>query len=105
MKINTFKLENYLSQHEFLPQHLLCRSDAESMALRDLLDMADHEDQELWNNLQLGYITAAGMPILRQLIVQEMYKDLMAHQVLYAFRVQKVLAFQRCLPCVSLKIT
>ncbi len=47
MKINTFKLENYLSQHEFLPQHLLCRSDAESIAMRDLLAMADHEDQEL----------------------------------------------------------
>lgn len=82
MKINTFKLENYLSQHEFLPQHLLCRSDAESMAMRDLLAMADHEDQELWNNLQLGYTTAAGMPMLRQLIVQEMYNGLMPHQVL-----------------------
>lgn len=75
MKISTFKLENYLSQHEFLPQHLLCRSDAESIAMRDLLAMADQEDQELWNNLQLGYTTAAGMPTLRQLIVQSIYKD------------------------------
>ena len=82
MKINTFKLESYLSQYEFLPQHLLCRSDVESLAMRDLLAMADREDQELWNNLQLGDTTTEGMPRLRHLIAQEIYKELKEHQIL-----------------------
>lgn len=82
MKINTLKLANYLFQDEFMTQHILCRSDAESLSMRELLSMASPEDLDLWNNLQLGHTSILGMPMLRQLIVQHMYTGLSPHQVL-----------------------
>lgn len=82
MKIKTLKLTNYLSQDEFLTQHILCRPDAESISLRKLLSMANAEDLDLWNNLQLGHTSILGMPLLRQQIVEKMYSSLNPHQVL-----------------------
>jgi hypothetical protein len=103
MKINKFTLENYLSQHEILSHHLLCRSDAENTQMRDLLAMADEEDQAHWNSLQLGNSTALGMPSLRQLIGQEMYSGLKPHQIV-CFQEQKNLVLRLCMRYVNQKI-
>jgi aspartate/methionine/tyrosine aminotransferase len=76
MEINRLKLPNYLFQDEIMAQHILCRSDAESLSMRELLTIASQEDLDLWNNLELGHTSNLGMPMLRQLIAQHMYTNL-----------------------------
>ena len=41
MQLNTFRIERYFAEHEFTAQHLLSASDCESIALPDLLALAD----------------------------------------------------------------
>jgi aspartate/methionine/tyrosine aminotransferase len=65
MKIQPFKLERYLAQHEFSAPYLMCCSDCEPLALQELLAMADEEALALWHNLQLGYTDSQGHPLLR----------------------------------------
>ena len=42
-----FRLEEYLSQWEFIAPYLLCCSDAESRSLEDILSLADRESKEM----------------------------------------------------------
>jgi len=82
MTINTFKLEEYLSQHEFSAKYLLCCSDAESMSMTELVNMASIEHKFLWNNLKLGYTEVQGLPILREKIASSLYPGLEADNIL-----------------------
>lgn len=82
MKINTFKLEEYLSQHEFSAKYLLCCSDAESMEMRELVDMASNQHKLMWDNLRLGYTEVQGLPLLREKISSSLYKGLAADNIL-----------------------
>lgn len=61
-----FRLEEYLSQWEFIAPYLLCCSDSESYSLEDILSLADRESKQLWQSLSLGYTEVAGLPILRR---------------------------------------
>jgi aspartate/methionine/tyrosine aminotransferase len=74
--INTFKLEEYLTRHEFSASFLLCCSDAESFSMQEILELADSADRALWNNLRLGYTEVKGLPILRDQIAQSLYPNL-----------------------------
>jgi aspartate/methionine/tyrosine aminotransferase len=65
MQIADFELERYFAQHEFTTRYLLCASDVEGYAMRDLLSLADAETLELWDRLTLGYTESAGLPALR----------------------------------------
>ncbi len=65
MSIPDFKLERYFARWEFAAPHLLCASDVEGLPMSELLDTADAESRELWQNLRLGYTEAAGHPLLR----------------------------------------
>ena len=65
MQIADFELERYFAQHEFTTRYLLCASDVEGYAMRDLLSLADDETLELWDRLTLGYTESAGLPALR----------------------------------------
>jgi aspartate/methionine/tyrosine aminotransferase len=65
MQIRPFALERYFAQHEFTAELLLCSSDVESYALRELLTLADDETRALWDELSLGYTETAGHPLLR----------------------------------------
>jgi aspartate/methionine/tyrosine aminotransferase len=82
MKINVFKLEEYLARYEFSAPYLLCCSDAETLAMRDVLAMADVEDTKQWETLSLGYTEAQGLPKLRQGIAQSLYPTLHANNIL-----------------------
>eukprot|EP01035_Chromulina_nebulosa_P025451 gene25451-33216_t len=82
MTINTFKLEEYLASYEFTAPHLLCCSDAESVAMHELIDMASPADKDLWNNLCLGYTECKGMPALRSQIKDTLYPTLTVDNVL-----------------------
>jgi aspartate/methionine/tyrosine aminotransferase len=80
--MNAFKLEEYLAKYEFSAQYLLCCSDAESFEMSDILDMADNEENDLWNNLRLSYTEAMGLTILRNTVAQGLYPGLDSDNIL-----------------------
>jgi hypothetical protein len=49
-----FRLETHFSQWEFKARYHMTASDAESVTLRDLLDMATQEERDAFENLWLG---------------------------------------------------
>jgi aspartate/methionine/tyrosine aminotransferase len=83
MRLETFKLERYFAEYEFTAKHLLSPSDCESMALPDLLALADDETRGLWERLWLGYTESPGHPLLREEIAQ-LYSSLKGDNVLVA---------------------
>ncbi len=70
MPLPDFALESYFGVWEFKARYHLAASDAESMALADLLDLAAGDERARWNSLRLGYIESEGMPELRRAIAQ-----------------------------------
>jgi aspartate/methionine/tyrosine aminotransferase len=60
-----FRLESYFARWEFTARYHLTASDAQSMPLADLLDLADDDGRERWESLQLGYTESRGLPALR----------------------------------------
>lgn len=83
--MNIFKLEDYFATHEFSAKYLLSSSDAESFSMGEILAMASAEELKLWNDLRLGYTEVPGLPLLRQVIAQELYPGLSgAHIVTFA---------------------
>ncbi len=66
MEIRPFTLERYFAEFEFAAKHLLSSSDCEPLAMQELLDMADPEAIDLWNNLKLAYTESLGLPALRE---------------------------------------
>lgn len=63
-----FRLETYFSTWEFIARHHMTASDAETMAMRDLLALADDADRAAWETLTLGYTPTWGAPELRAVI-------------------------------------
>ncbi|MEM5500083.1 aminotransferase class I/II-fold pyridoxal phosphate-dependent enzyme [Ahrensia kielensis] len=63
-----FKLETHFSKWEFKARYHMTASDAESMTMRELLDMASDEDRAEFENLWLGYTQTFGAPDLREAI-------------------------------------
>ena len=61
-----FDLEIFFAKYEFTAEYLLCSSDAETMKMKDLLNLADEECTSLWNNLSCGYTESEGLPLLRE---------------------------------------
>jgi aspartate/methionine/tyrosine aminotransferase len=65
MQIADFALERYFARWEFAVKYVLCASDAEPIALADLLALADDDSLNRWNSLKLGYTESLGLPALR----------------------------------------
>ena len=63
-----FRLETYFSRWEFNARYHMCASDMESIALSELLGMADDDGRQMWDELRLGYTETFGAPALRQAI-------------------------------------
>ena len=63
-----FRLETHFSKWEFKARYHMTASDAESMSLPDLLDMASPEDRAGFENMWLGYTETYGAPDLRAAI-------------------------------------
>ena len=76
-----FKLEQYFSEFEFTAKYLLSSSDCEPLGLNEVLQMADEECLDLWNNLKLAYNETQGLPVLRKEIAT-LYKDIQDSQVM-----------------------
>lgn len=60
-----FRLETHFAKWEFKAEHHLTASDAQSMSMRDLLDMATPEDRDAFEGMWLGYTETFGAPDLR----------------------------------------
>ncbi|MET8701278.1 pyridoxal phosphate-dependent aminotransferase [Kitasatospora sp. NPDC004723] len=71
-RLPDFRLETYFSRWEFTARHHLTASDAQTMAMSELLDLADTEDRHAWETLALGYTETFGDPALRE-AVADMY--------------------------------
>jgi len=59
------ELATYLSRQHDRTKHHLSASECETMALADLVALADAEDLERWTTLRLGYTDPLGAPWLR----------------------------------------
>jgi aspartate/methionine/tyrosine aminotransferase len=70
MRIRPFKLERYFAEHEFNVRFNLGASDCEALSQAELLDMADDDTRELWDELKLGYTESQGAPFLREEIAK-----------------------------------
>ena len=63
-----FRLETYFSRWEFSARYHMCASDMESMAVSELLELADDDGRKMWEGLRLGYTETYGGPALREAI-------------------------------------
>lgn len=66
MQIPAFQLERYFAKYEFSARYLLSSSDCEALSMRELLEMADPQIRDLWDQLKLGYTESWGHPLLRE---------------------------------------
>jgi aspartate/methionine/tyrosine aminotransferase len=81
MQINDFNLERYFAKYEFKARHLLSSSDCESVKVSELIQMADPECLDLWQNLRLGYTETKGHPLLRKEI-SDLYKNIKTEDII-----------------------
>ena len=63
-----FRLETHFAKWEFSARYHMTASDAESICLRDLLEMADPKDRQDFEDMWLGYTETFGAPDLRDAI-------------------------------------
>ncbi len=68
MQLPDFRLETHFSKWEFLAEHHMTASDAESMSMGELLAYASAEQREAFNDMWLGYTETWGAPDLRAAI-------------------------------------
>lgn len=75
-----FKLERWFAEYEFSTRYLLCCSDCEPMALKELLALADDDSLARFDQMRLSYTESQGMPALREEIAK-LYDTVTADQV------------------------
>jgi aspartate/methionine/tyrosine aminotransferase len=79
--LRDFALETYFSRWEFAARYHLTASDAQTLRLSELLELADDQARALWDELTLGYTQTYGLPALRTEIAAT-YEHLGAEHVL-----------------------
>jgi aspartate/methionine/tyrosine aminotransferase len=79
--LRDFALEVFFSKWEFAARHHLTASDAESMTVSQLLELASPADRRAFDGLALGYTQTFGAPTLRAAIAST-YEHLAAEDVL-----------------------
>jgi aspartate/methionine/tyrosine aminotransferase len=67
MQVSPFRIEQYYARHEFTAAYMLSSSDAESVAVADLLALEPGAEERL-RSLRLGYTESPGSPSLRRAI-------------------------------------
>lgn len=75
-----FELEVYFSKWEFAAEHHMTASDAQSMTMAQLLDMASPEDRARFENLWLGYAQTQGGSEVREAVAST-YENLGAEHI------------------------
>lgn len=80
MRMEPFALERFFARHEFQAAHVLCASDCETFAVRELLALEAGAGEE-FAALRLGYTETAGNPELRREIAS-LYQGITADDIL-----------------------
>lgn len=80
MNLPPFALERYFARYEFNVKYILCASDCESVAIKDLLAL-EPGAADRFQQLSLGYTESLGSPTLRQQIAR-IYTSIQPEQVL-----------------------
>jgi aspartate/methionine/tyrosine aminotransferase len=80
VNLQPFSLERFFARYEFTTRYLLCSSDPESMAVRDLLAL-EPDAAARFDALRLGYVDSRGTLELRQAIAN-LYEHRDANAVL-----------------------
>ena len=70
-----FRLETHFSKWEFKARYHMTASDAESMTMRELLNMATSAEREAFEGMWLGYTETFGDPDLRREIASTYHKQ------------------------------
>lgn len=70
MKMKEFQLERLFARHRARAKHMLSASSCESVSMQEIIDMADDECRDLWNNLKLGYTDPMGCLLLREAVTK-----------------------------------
>lgn len=70
MKIKEFKLERLFARYVSDAKYMLSQVSCEACMMKEILDMADDECREQWDNLSLGYTKQIGSPLLREAIAK-----------------------------------
>jgi aspartate/methionine/tyrosine aminotransferase len=83
MKLNEFKVERLFARGNHGMDYQFGASSCEEFELKDLLERADEECLEMWENLSLGYTNFRGHPKLRAAIARR-YKTIGADDVIEA---------------------
>ena len=78
--MRNFALEAYFSKWEFSAKYHMTASDAQSLTINELLDLAELPRDSL-NDLWLGYTETYGAPDLREAIAQT-YDNMKAENIL-----------------------
>ena len=76
-----FRQETYFSEWEFAARYHLTASDAQTISLPELLELADEDGRTRWESLQLGYTETHGLPALREAIAGT-YDHVSAEEIL-----------------------
>ncbi|MDS1269031.1 aminotransferase class I/II-fold pyridoxal phosphate-dependent enzyme [Lipingzhangella sp. LS1_29] len=63
-----FRLEKHMDRWEFTAQYHMTASDAQTIPMSQLLELADPEDRRAWEELELGYTEVPGDSGLRAAI-------------------------------------
>ena len=80
MQMPPFRLERYFAKYEFNVEYVLCCSDCESIAIRDLLAL-ETDAAERFHQHWLGYTESMGSPSLRREICK-LYNDMQPDHIL-----------------------
>src|SRR5262245_58818329 len=96
MRIKPFLLERYCAQHEFTVPLSLSSSDCDGWAMSELLQLADDETRDLWEELRLGYTQTLGLPLLRAEIAR-LYRGIDADDVIFVTPAEGIFLAMNCL--------
>lgn len=68
MIISQFHLEKYFEKYEFTADYMFSCSDCDGYSMKYVLSKANEQEQQMWDNLHLGYTETQGSPFLRDAI-------------------------------------
>lgn len=70
MKLKEFQLERLFARHRAKTKNVFSASSCESVYMQEIIDMADAECKELWDNHRLGYTDPMGCHLLREAVTK-----------------------------------
>ena len=92
MRLAPFKIERWFARYEFAVDLVLCGSDSESVAVRDILALEPDAESRL-HELWLGYTESAGSPALRREIARLYTTIAPEHVLVHAGAEEAILLF------------